>query len=199
MNDDAFCRAIADAPEDTTRRLVYADWLEEQGDPRAEFLRADLRLAAMPTDDLDRPHLQEQLQDMRRDLDPAWLARLDRTPIENCDPAPPPPPRWSRLWSLSGASAKDVLLEFTYDCPRRWELLSEGDDPSVRHCAACARSVYHCATLEEAREHAWQGHCVAVDSRLARTPGDLDPPELMTMGILAPPERAGDNEEFLLE
>lgn len=30
---------IADHPTDDTRRLVYADWLEERGDPRGPFLR----------------------------------------------------------------------------------------------------------------------------------------------------------------
>ncbi len=37
MNEGGFLAAIlADAP-----RLVYGDWLEEQCDPRAEFLRAE--------------------------------------------------------------------------------------------------------------------------------------------------------------
>jgi len=42
---DAFVAAIVNAPDDATARLVYADWLEERGDPRAEFLRlaVDLR------------------------------------------------------------------------------------------------------------------------------------------------------------
>ncbi|HVK12625.1 MAG TPA: TIGR02996 domain-containing protein [Gemmataceae bacterium] len=36
---DAFRRAIIEAPWDDAPRLVYADWLEERGDPRAEFIR----------------------------------------------------------------------------------------------------------------------------------------------------------------
>jgi uncharacterized protein (TIGR02996 family) len=39
MGDETFLRAILAAPEDATSRLVYADWLEERGDPRAEVLR----------------------------------------------------------------------------------------------------------------------------------------------------------------
>ena len=39
-DDDAFLRAIADAPGDDAPRLVYADWLDEHGQPdRAEYLR----------------------------------------------------------------------------------------------------------------------------------------------------------------
>jgi uncharacterized protein (TIGR02996 family) len=187
MTDDSFCRAIAEAPEDTAARLVYADWLEEQGDPRAEFVRADVRLAAMPAEDPARPALLEQLQDLRTGLDPDWLARLDRTPIENCVLPPTPRRRKARPSAPS--------LEFAYMCPLRWELLLEGTEAKVRHCDFCHMNVYHCASMAEAREHAWQGHCVAVDSRLTRTPGDLEPPMLMTMGLLAMEEPSGEDEE----
>lgn len=47
---EAFLRAIFDAPEDDTPRLVYADFLEENGEPeRAEFIRVQCRLAPWPT------------------------------------------------------------------------------------------------------------------------------------------------------
>lgn len=40
--------AVAAEPLETTVRLVYADWLDENGDPdRAEFIRLQCRLAAM--------------------------------------------------------------------------------------------------------------------------------------------------------
>src|SRR4051812_36983144 len=32
-------RAILERPDDDARKLVYADYLEDQGDPRAEYLR----------------------------------------------------------------------------------------------------------------------------------------------------------------
>lgn len=34
-----FLRMITENPHDWTPRLVLADWLEEQGDPRAEMIR----------------------------------------------------------------------------------------------------------------------------------------------------------------
>jgi len=49
----ALCAAIVANPDDDLPRLVYADWLEENGDPdRAEFIRLQCRLAnCSPTDD----------------------------------------------------------------------------------------------------------------------------------------------------
>jgi uncharacterized protein (TIGR02996 family) len=43
---EPFLRAICANPEDDTVRLVYADWLDENGDPeRAEFIRTQVTLA----------------------------------------------------------------------------------------------------------------------------------------------------------
>lgn len=48
MSDDApFLRAIHEDRADATRRRVYADWLEERGDPRAEYLRLTCRLGEL--------------------------------------------------------------------------------------------------------------------------------------------------------
>ena len=38
-HDDAFLQAIIENPDDDAPRLLYADWLEERGDPRGEFIR----------------------------------------------------------------------------------------------------------------------------------------------------------------
>lgn len=50
-NDDRLLKAILDDPDDDAVRLVYSDWLEEQGDvARAEFIRAGVELAALDHD-----------------------------------------------------------------------------------------------------------------------------------------------------
>src|SRR4051795_10357418 len=55
---DALLQAILDEPDDDAPRLIYADWLEERGDPRAEFIRAQCALAQLPADDERRPDLE---------------------------------------------------------------------------------------------------------------------------------------------
>jgi len=81
--DEGFLRAIRDNPDDDGSRLVYADWLEEHGDERGEFIRLQCALATMPTDDPQRPELetrQKQLlgdQKFRWDrLRPEWVGPL---------------------------------------------------------------------------------------------------------------------------
>jgi uncharacterized protein (TIGR02996 family) len=53
MSDaDGLFRAIIDQPEDDVPRLVYADWLDEHGEPdRAAFIRAQCELARLPLED----------------------------------------------------------------------------------------------------------------------------------------------------
>ena len=38
-------------PDDDAPRLIFADWLDEQGDPRGRFIRVQLALARLPDDD----------------------------------------------------------------------------------------------------------------------------------------------------
>src|SRR5215831_12948972 len=39
LNDDTFIAALLANPQEEANWLVYADWLEERGDPRAEMYR----------------------------------------------------------------------------------------------------------------------------------------------------------------
>ncbi len=50
-DDGAFLRAIIDNPDDDLPRLVYADYLDERGDPRGEFIRVQVERATLPADD----------------------------------------------------------------------------------------------------------------------------------------------------
>ena len=78
MSDElAFLRGLLTSPEDDTLRLVYADWLEERGDPRAAFLRLEVALHRTETDARTRKQ-RERLHQARSALDARWLAQVDR-------------------------------------------------------------------------------------------------------------------------
>jgi len=49
MPDDPFLRASIAEPDDDLPRLIYADWLDERGDPdRAQIIRTQIELARLP-------------------------------------------------------------------------------------------------------------------------------------------------------
>jgi uncharacterized protein (TIGR02996 family) len=74
MNPEpAFLQEIAERPSDDTVRLVYADWLDEQGDPRGRYLRADVDLASLPEDDPSYQALEAELRQLREALDADWV------------------------------------------------------------------------------------------------------------------------------
>jgi uncharacterized protein (TIGR02996 family) len=77
--DEAFIRAIVDAPGDDTARLVYADWLDDRSDPRGKYLRAEHEWAA--THD---PSERDTLRRLAKTLDPVWVARVSRPPLGVC-------------------------------------------------------------------------------------------------------------------
>jgi uncharacterized protein (TIGR02996 family) len=75
---EPFLRAICQAPDDDAPRLVFADWLDENGDPeRAEFIRLHVRLAREP----DAPGLEQRCKELFRQYWPRWVAELPDTAL----------------------------------------------------------------------------------------------------------------------
>src|SRR5437879_10706296 len=70
--------AILNSPDDQTLRLVYADWLEEHGDPRAELIRLECQLTAMTEDDPARQHLQARESGLVKQYGKRWFGPLVR-------------------------------------------------------------------------------------------------------------------------
>jgi uncharacterized protein (TIGR02996 family) len=76
MDDEkALLRAILTEPGDEVVLSVYADWLEERGDPRGEYLR--LRAALNDRPRRGARELQDRLRSLRAVIDPGWLPLLD--------------------------------------------------------------------------------------------------------------------------
>ncbi|MCA9177425.1 MAG: TIGR02996 domain-containing protein [Planctomycetales bacterium] len=82
--------AIQRDPQDETARLIYADWLEERGDLRAQYLRAELEFATrtpgavwsdldeLQQDQLLREHAaaSDELMELASRVDRDWIERV---------------------------------------------------------------------------------------------------------------------------
>lgn len=68
-------RAVIDHPDDVARRLVYADHLQQQGDPQGELIAIQCRLAADPHDP-ERLLLDDRSKALIAEHGAAWAARL---------------------------------------------------------------------------------------------------------------------------
>jgi uncharacterized protein (TIGR02996 family) len=61
IEEDALLKAVIADPDDDAPRLIYADWLDEQGQSeRAEFIRVQVALTAIAADDPRRRQLAER-------------------------------------------------------------------------------------------------------------------------------------------
>jgi uncharacterized protein (TIGR02996 family) len=171
--DKVFIRAILTNPAELTAWLVYADWLDEHDDPRAEYIRLEVRRTAHDTTQSERFGIIARMEELRLVLDPDWLAVFDRPRVENCDD------------------------QFAFKCPKQWENLRATDEPTVRHCEACQKDVYYCNTTREAYDHAQKGDCVAIASLLPHAPDVLErdpdaPRSVLMMGMMLPPDPEHD-------
>jgi uncharacterized protein (TIGR02996 family) len=62
--EEAFLRAIVEAPDDDLPRLACADWLEEQGDPRGEFIHVQIEMSRLPVHDPRWADLRRREQEL---------------------------------------------------------------------------------------------------------------------------------------
>jgi large subunit ribosomal protein L7/L12 len=66
--EQRFLAAIQANPDDREAREIYADWLEERGDERGEYLRLEAQLHSIP----------QRLAVLRATVDPSWLQQVER-------------------------------------------------------------------------------------------------------------------------
>ncbi len=123
-----FLDRIRTSPDDFALRVVYADWLEQQGDLRkAELVRL---LSVSPRD--PSPEL-ERLRELGSHRGSDWIAILARTSIDGCEQA-------------TGRR-----------CLQRWESLASTDQPRVRWCRKCEGKVLFCNSIEIVQQQARSG------------------------------------------
>jgi uncharacterized protein (TIGR02996 family) len=80
--EQSLLEAIRENPHDDSLRLIYADWLEERGDPRSEFLRLECRIQRLPEAGADYQALRQRLSELGAGLDVRWRALVCRIHLE---------------------------------------------------------------------------------------------------------------------
>jgi uncharacterized protein (TIGR02996 family) len=79
MNEEqGFLAELREHPDDDVTRLVYADWLEERGDGRAAYLRADVALAKMAEGDEGYAVAEAELVRLRDGIESRWLEQTGK-------------------------------------------------------------------------------------------------------------------------
>jgi uncharacterized protein (TIGR02996 family) len=151
--ETAFLRGIVEDPDDDAARLVFADWLDDHGDAdKAAFVRAEVELSRQPQSSECFDRLRDELFRLDDAIGGRWAWALVRP---------------GRLLNCGDSGSKDPVLRFAYQCPNRWADLTPTPQADRRYCGECRKDVHFCHSKQEAEEHAVQGHCVAIGSRLA--------------------------------
>jgi uncharacterized protein (TIGR02996 family) len=81
--EEAFLRSIAANPRDDAPWLIYADWPEERGDRRAEYIRLLCEWIACRPDEGQQMIKRERR--LRASLDRRWLARIRGIPVRDAN------------------------------------------------------------------------------------------------------------------
>ncbi len=105
MHEEAgFLAAIRAVPDDDATRLVYADWLDEQGRPGGDFLRIGRRLSGLAhADHARRTALQADLRRAADGLEVGWMMAVSRVSLADLRP------RWDGI-----GPGKDLPRERAY-------------------------------------------------------------------------------------
>jgi len=72
----AFLRAIRAAPDDDLPRLIYADYLDDHGDPRGEFIRLQIERPRLPREDARRAEFKAREDELLRRYREEWEGPL---------------------------------------------------------------------------------------------------------------------------
>jgi uncharacterized protein (TIGR02996 family) len=140
MDEEAFIAAILAEPRNDTIRLVYADWLEDRGDIRSEWLRITTQLQELLWNDPPKEMrsnvqriksittLQRRFRELRAIIPEKWALRIQQGGIEHCN------------------------MVGWVSCPSNWLKLQESEEPTQRICRECQRWVRFCWSSSEVHE-----------------------------------------------
>jgi uncharacterized protein (TIGR02996 family) len=117
VDADGFVQSICADPDNESQRLIYADWLEERGDPRGQFLRLELHIIkglSVARAEYHLPHMR--FHELAWSIDLAWLAKVNRVSLLVCrlrgDPSQPDDPLAGEV-ELGNGHRKRVAIAYS--------------------------------------------------------------------------------------
>ena len=75
-------------------------------------------------------------------------------------------------------------VNWEFKCPRQWQDLQATNNPSIRFCVHCEKSVYYCANVEELNTFARQGKCIAWSNKPMDVLGETEYEDIPLLGVL---------------
>ena len=78
MYDNPFAEEVRENPYDDTPRLIFADFLDDSGDPLGQLIRVQIALTGLDRDDQRRTSLEKQEQAIIAQHGERWLEPLRR-------------------------------------------------------------------------------------------------------------------------
>ncbi|MEK6233085.1 MAG: TIGR02996 domain-containing protein [Planctomycetales bacterium] len=154
--EELFLREIDAEPGNQAARLIYADWLEERGDLRADFIRILARLQETDETDPEFDRLHARKESLRDSIDVAWQQRLGYlrfkehdADVESCE-------------EIENYDPTTDRFRIDYACPVEWNNLRLTEEEDVRYCGHCEQRVHYCKTEKALESHVQRGHCVAM-------------------------------------
>lgn len=152
-------------PEDEFLPLVYADWLDDQGDERGPILRLEMKRITHSIERYSSGQAHEYDLQIRALLEQAsfftkhWYDtiksyRTRHGKVMNC--------RQNHLGDLPHTSSE----RFVSYCVQSWGTMTPISDSQARQCSNCEKLVHFCETQEQAEHHVKAGQKVAIPLRL---------------------------------
>jgi uncharacterized protein (TIGR02996 family) len=165
----AFLTAILEHPDDDTTRLVYADWLEEQDDPRAEFLRLMVKVRegriVSPEQRKRHQELSTELAEIRTQVMEEWRSGNGESPENQA--------RQQRLGELE-SQLRTLSQQIKQQIPARLQELAATldpnwlvvvGDPEIEGCGKCTGDFWR-PHFEFICEKTWAGLSSTGDSNV---------------------------------
>ena len=86
-------------------------------------------------------------------------------------------------------------VNWEFKCPRQWQDLQASNDPSIRFCGHCEKSVHYCANVEELNTFARKGKCIAWSNVPLTLTHDLAWEAMPVIGQVTAPFEVGDGDD----